>query len=339
MRYIEIPETPLKLSAICLGGAMYGSAIPENESFKMMDRFFELGGNYVDTANVYADWIEGSAGASEKTIGKWLKKTGLRKSFAIGTKGGHPEIVSNPKPTNLSKVVLDEHLSRSLERLQTDYIDVYFVHRDEPSRSVAEILETMNEFITDGRVKAIGVSNFSLPRLIESREHAKKIGLTGFCANQIGWSLATLKNQELIDRERVYMDDKLLKWHQSTGFPTLAYSSQAAGFFAGKYGCPIQDTTAGYFPWVVQHYYSEENFQRFKRAKTLAKKYFCSTNDIALAYINNQTFPAIAIIGSRNVQQVEDSCKNANLVLDQKDIAYLEEGKGFLGWLKSLRPN
>jgi aryl-alcohol dehydrogenase-like predicted oxidoreductase len=329
MRYFEIMGTSLKPSVICLGAAMYGSAISEEESFRMLDRFFELGGNFVDTANVYADWIDGYAGQSEKTIGKWLKKTGLRKSLFIGTKGGHPEIVANPSPTDLSKSILEEHLSQSLDRLQTDYIDLYWVHHDEPSRGIEEILETMNEFITDGRVKAIGASNFSLPRLIEAREYVNKAGLVGFCASQIGWSLATIKNQELIGGERVYMDDKLLKWHRSTKFPAMAYSSQAVGFFAGKYGCQIQDMTTGYFPWVIQHYYSEENFKKFKRTEKLAKIHSCTSNDIALAYIFCQSFSAIPIIGARNVQQVEDSCKNSDLVLSQKEITFLEEGNVF----------
>ncbi|MBT7676645.1 MAG: aldo/keto reductase, partial [Flavobacteriaceae bacterium] len=138
MRYLEIPGTQLKPSVCCLGTAMYGSAIPEDESFRMLDRFIELGGNFFDTANVYANWIEGGVGASEKTIGKWLNKTGLRKSLIIGTKGGHPEIVANSNPTDLSKNILEEHLSHSLDRLQTDYVDLYWVHRDEPSRDIEE---------------------------------------------------------------------------------------------------------------------------------------------------------------------------------------------------------
>jgi len=314
---------------------MYGSAIPENESFRMLDRFFELGGNFFDTANVYANWIKGGAGASEKTIGNWINKTGLRKSIIIGTKGGHPEIVENSKPTDLSKKVLDEHLSRSLERLQTDYIDLYWVHRDEPSRHIAEILETLNAFIDDGRVKAIGASNFTLPRLIEARNFAKKSGCVGFCASQVGWSLAKIKNQELIDPQRVYMDNELLSWFRESHFPVVAYSSQAVGFFAGKYARKNQDTTVGYFPWAIKHYYMEENFKRFKRAKILAKIHFCTPNDIALAYIYNQNFPAIPIMGVRNVHQLEDSCKRSDLFLSLEEIAYLEGDKSIMQVFKS----
>ena len=336
MRYLEIPGIQIKPSVCCLGTAMYGSVIPENESFRMLDRFCELGGNFFDTANVYANWIEGGVGASEKTIGNWLNKTGLRKSLIIGTKGGHPEIVEDSKPTNLSKNVMDEHLSRSLERLQTDYIDLYWVHMDEPSRSIAEILETLNIFIDDGRVKAIGASNFTLPRLMEARTLAKKNGYVGFCASQFGWSLAKIKNQELIDRQRVYMSEQLLSWHRESHFPAVAYSSQAVGFFAGKYGRKNQDITTGYFPWAIKHYYMEENFKRFKRAKILAKINFCTPNDIALAYIYNQNFPAIPIIGARNVQQLEDSCKSLNLVLDVEEIAYLEGNSSIMKIFKSF---
>ena len=336
MRYLEIPGIQIKPSVCCLGTAMYGSAISENESFRMLDRFFELGGNFFDTANVYANWIEGGAGASEKIIGEWLNKTGLRKSLIIGTKGGHPEIGNNSKPTDLSKNVLDEHLSRSLERLQTDYIDLYWVHRDEPLRSIAEILETLNAFIDDGRIKAIGVSNFTLPRILEARKLAQESGYVDFCASQVGWSLAKIKNQELIDPQRVYMNKELLSWHRESHFPVVAYSSQAVGFFAGKYGRKNQDTTAGYFPWAIKHYYMEENFKRFKRAKLLAKIRFCTPNDIALAYIYNQNFPAIPIIGARNVQQLEDSCKSSDLFLGLEEITYLEGGKSIMQVFKSF---
>jgi len=335
MRYLEIPGIKIKPSVCCLGTAMYGSAIPENESFRMLDRFFELGGNFFDTANVYASWVEGGEGASEKTIGNWLNKTGLRKSLVIGTKGGHPEVFNESNSIDLSRNILEEHLSRSLERLKTDYIDLYWIHRDDPSRSIAEILETLNTFVDDGRVKAIGTSNFKLSRILEAHRLAEKSGFVGFCSSQVGWSLAKITNQELIDPQRIYMNEELLCWHRETQFPVVAYSSQAVGFFAGKYGKKNQDTTSGYFPWVKKHYYMEENFKRFKRAKILAKIHFCTPNDIALAYIYNQKFPAIPIIGPRNVQQLEDSCKRSDLFLGLEEIAYLEGDKSMMQVFKS----
>lgn len=325
MKYSKIPEIPLEPSVICLGTAMYGSAIDESESFRMLDAFFELGGNFLDTAHIYADWIPSGSGASERTIGKWLNKTGMRDKAVIGTKGGHPDL----NQMNIPKVSyrdLEIHLTQSLERLGIDAVDIYWLHRDEPSIPVSEILEILNSFINKRQIKAIGASNWSLTRLKEAQVYAKKHGLHGFCASQTGWSLASIQNAAQIDPTRVYMTPSIFNYHNDNHFPVVAYSSQAAGFFVKEPLRRSGQTGFSQIDWLSKHYYCDDNFQRYDRSKRIGRKYSCQPNDIALSYIFSQPFPAYAIVGARNSQQVKNSCASSRIQLTPNDLHYLEFG-------------
>jgi len=325
MNYREIPGTKLKPSVLCLGATSFGSAISETDSFRIMDTFYRHGGTFIDTAHSYADWLPNGKGASERTIGKWLRKTGTRKSTIVSTKGGHREIHDQSVP-RISQSVLEEQLSQSLDRLQTDSIDIYWLNRDEPHLPVGEILEILNTFIRKGQVKAIGASNWELNRLLEAQSYAEKNKLTGFCASQIGWSLAHISNSHELDPSRVYMKDTILEFHNKTKFPLVAYSSQASGFFAKEALRRSGVQNISQKDWLTKYYYSEENFQRYDRAMKLAFKYRCETNTIALSYILSRSFPSFAIVGARNSEQVESCYASTQLELTKSDLQFLEKG-------------
>ncbi|NQU43712.1 aldo/keto reductase, partial [bacterium] len=146
MRSVHFPGTDLDPSVICLGTGGYGSSIPRDQSFQLLDGFFERGGSFLDSAHVYAAWIPNGAGASERTIGEWQEDRGVRDRIIIGTKGGHPELDKMRVP-RLSPPEIERDLFESLERLRTDRIDLYWLHRDDPATPVDVIMDALNRHI------------------------------------------------------------------------------------------------------------------------------------------------------------------------------------------------
>lgn len=150
MRYENILGTNLNTSVICLGTASLGSLIEENASFSLLDEFVDLGGNFIDTAHVYANWLPIEKSISEKTVGKWLKQRHIRDKIILGTKGAHPNLSTMHIP-RLSREEIVKDLYESLQYLQTDYIDLYWLQRDGVNRLVEDILETLNEQVRSGK--------------------------------------------------------------------------------------------------------------------------------------------------------------------------------------------
>ena len=317
MKYATIANTDLNASLVCLGTGSFGSAIPRDESFKLLDAFAEAGGNFLDTAHVYAAWLPNGAGMSERTIGAWLKSRGVREKFIVGSKGAHPDLNTMHIP-RMSRAEIAHDLQESLERLETDYIDLYWLHRDAPNVPVGEILGILNEHIAARRIRAIGCSNWTPQRQREAADYARQKKVTGFCASQIGWSLARA-NPESAFGGMLFADDAALRFHRETGTALAAYSSQANGFFSGKYDRGLPRDKG-----VLRTYGSEENFARLDRVRIVAEKLRRTLNEVALAYVLCQAFPSYAIVGSRTVEQVAASCRAADLRLSAEDAKFLE---------------
>jgi aryl-alcohol dehydrogenase-like predicted oxidoreductase len=225
--------------------------------------------------------------------------------------------------SRLSPEAIAHDLQESLERLQLDSIDLYWMHRDDPAVPVLEIIEALNAQLQTGRIRAIGASNWSVARIEEANKVAAKRGLTGFCASQIGWSLAQVNPAVRGAANTVQMDDETLHWHRQSGFAQIAYSSQANGFFATPLPQEHGEMTAKQKK-LAPSYLSDQNRARHNRAGELAATLGRTTNEVALAYIWSQSFPGVAIIGPRNMQQFADSVGAADLRLLPEQIAFLE---------------
>ena len=171
MRYRNIPGTDLYPSSICLGTGLMGSTIDREHSFQLLDTLVEMGGNFIDTAHVYGDWVPGGKSLSEKTIGIWAKERGIRNRVMIGTKGAHPALSSMSIPRLSHREIVND-LDESLEYLQTEYVDLYWLHRDDPNRPVADILETLNEQVAAGKIRYFGCSNWRVQRIREAMQYA-----------------------------------------------------------------------------------------------------------------------------------------------------------------------
>ncbi|GGE31103.1 oxidoreductase [Pullulanibacillus camelliae] len=273
----------------------------------VLDRFFAIGGNTIDTAHIYC------GGESEIAIGQWLRERGNREEVVILTKGAHHDH-TGPR---VNPEAISSDLFTSLERLGTDYIDLYALHRDDPNVPVAVIIEALNAHIEAGRIKAIGGSNWTTARLEEANTYAEKNGLVGFTFNSPNLSLA--KAQEPYWEGCISADAAYCEWHKAQQMPLLSWSSQARGFFTGRF-TPEDRSNED----LVRVFYNEANWERLRRAESLAKDKGVTTIQIALAYVINQPFPTAAIIGAQNEEELSSCNEGSEIVLAEDEWHWLE---------------
>ena len=226
MRYVDFPGVNRRVSVICMGTDVMGSSRSTELSHKLLDMYAEIGGNFIDTARIYGQQADGTS-LSERCVGAWLRSRGMRDKIVLGTKGAH----YNPrtKERRLSRADVISDCEHSLEDLGVDFIDIYWLHRDDDTRPVEEIVDTLNELKSRGYVGALGASNWTAKRLAEANAYAARTGKAGFSADQPQWSLA----RQVVpgDTTLVQMHDELREFHRRTGMPVVPYSSQAKGFY------------------------------------------------------------------------------------------------------------
>jgi len=325
MKKLALPHTEIAPTVIGLGTGSFGTAIPAADAFALMDRYVELGGNLLDTAHVYGAWVPGGAGASERTIGAWLASRGCRRDVVLATKGAHHDVGTYEK--RLTAAAIHQDLHESLSRLGTDRVELYWLHRDDPDVPVGEILGWLNEHVAAGLVGAIGCSNWSVERQRAARRWAEASGKVGFCASQVRWSLADFQLPPGdTGSGMLSMDDAMLAWHRETLLPVMAYSSQALGFFSGRYASDTRPGAPGIRDRVLTCYATEANFRRLAAAQRIAAGRGCSANQVAVAWLVHQPFGVCALTGARTLAQLEDSCGAAVVALAAADVAALAAG-------------
>ena len=313
MNYCTIPHTDLSVAAICLGSTSIGSEIDRGTSFRLLDIYAAAGGNFIDTASVYANWLPVEKHASEKTIGRWLKRTGRRDDFVIATKGAHPELDSMHIP-RMSRADIQADLDASLHNLQTDVIDLYWLHRDDPARPVEEILETMNAQVRAGKIRYFGCSNWRAPRIAAAQQAAVAMGMDGFVADQMMWSLAVIDPEGVRDKTTVAMDRELFAYHEESGMAAVAYSSQAGGIF---------QKLSGDSQRIGSAYPLGPNRARLARISAVSADTGLSITQIVLGYLMAQPFVTVPIVGCRTEAQLRDSLTAADVRLTPEQCAFL----------------
>ncbi|MEO8606238.1 MAG: aldo/keto reductase [Chloroflexota bacterium] len=317
MKTILIPNTDLRVSRLSLGTAQFGARLTPADARALLDAYVILDGNFIDTASVYCDWIPGTKSASEKIIGAWLKENGLRDQLVIATKGAHPEL-SSMTVSRLSPAAISHDVHASLENLGTDPIDLYWLHRDDRAIPVGEIIDPLNDQVKAGHVRYFGASNWKADRIQAANDYAAQHGLHGFVADQPQWSLAVVNADQLPDQTTTQMDQAALDFHRRTGFPAVAYSSQAHGYFSKL------DADQPVSANDRRDYDNEVNPRRLKVIQALARQHNASINDIVLAYVLSQTFPTVAVIGPSRVDQLHSSVTALNVTLSSAEITALE---------------
>ncbi|MCM3632793.1 aldo/keto reductase [Paenibacillus camelliae] len=305
MQSIGIDGVRKPITKLVLGSMMLNIERQEY-SEELLDCYVERGGNTIDTAKVYGP-------GSAKAIGQWISKRNNREGIVLIGKGAHPD-ANGPR---VNKAEIERDIEETFEWMQTDYVDVYMLHRDDPQKSVGYILEILNEQLEAGKCHALGVSNWTTARIEEANQYAESHGLRGFVCNSPNLSLAKPNEprwEGCISANEVYVD-----WHERTQLPLLSWSSQAGGFFTGRYSPSYKDDLE-----AVRVYYNDENWERYRRASELAAEKGRSTNDIALSFVLHQPFPTCAIIGPNNTTELTSSLEALHVSLTPSEVSWLD---------------
>ncbi len=300
---------------IALGTVAYGTKISDAVAFRQLDIFVENGGNILDTARVYAQWLINGDGSSEKCIGRWLKSRQCREKIIISDKGGHP-LLSSMEKSRLSPKDIKKDLYESLHFLQTDYIDIYFLHRDDPQIPTNEIIDCLHEEVKSGTIRHIGASNWTAKRINEANIYAQNTGKTPFTASQIGWSYADINYSSVADTTMIYMDNTEHGEYIKNDLTVMAYNSQAKGFFSRYENNTLNDD-------VSCTYLSDTNITRYKKAKELAMLKGATVSQIALCALLNNEVKTIPIISTTNEAHLIESLSAVGVSLTKTELGYL----------------
>ncbi|MCE5258909.1 MAG: aldo/keto reductase [Chloroflexi bacterium] len=319
MRYLQIPGTDITTSVLGLGTASMGTGLNADDSFRLLDAWLERGGTLLDTANAYANWVPGERSLSEKTIGRWLQARCSRQRVVLATKGGNPE-VGSLRVRRLAPAEIRSDLEASLRNLQTDTIDLYYLHRDDPQRPVAEIMEELNRAVKAGQVRYLGCSNWGLERIQAAQAYAAEHGLQGFSVNQVLWNAAVCNPEAIRDADVTTMDLAMHRYHLTTGMAAAAFSSQANGYFGKLAAGQETKVNAG----TRKMYHSLVNIERLARMRQLAEVTGNTITQIVLGYLLGQPFPVIALVGPQTREQLEDSVSAGDIRLSAAQIAFIE---------------
>lgn len=315
MQRITLPNTSYLVSRLCLGGNRLGGDLDQTASFALLDAFVAIGGNFIDTAHGYADWIVGNErSSSEKTIGRWLKSR-KPEGLVIATKGGHP--IDGKK--RLDAASLRRDVTEACANLGVATLDIFYVHRDDPSRPVMEIIASLETLRREGLIRHYAASNWSTDRLVEAEAVARTLGVTGFIASQCEWSLAR-RNPGSNAADLISMDGAMLAFHRQHGMAAIPYSSQAKGYF--------DKVAAGTAGVLAAAYDNEDNRAMAQRLTGLAAKYAASPTEVMLAAMLKAPFPVVPVIGPRNAAQLNSSVACLALEIDAGDATALLQARG-----------
>ncbi|TPI26803.1 oxidoreductase [Mesorhizobium sp. B3-2-1] len=273
----------------------------------LLDAFFEAGGNLFDTGYVYG------GGYTETLLGQWLRNRGVREQSVVIAKGAHSPLCYPD--------VIAKQLAQSLDRLQTDHVDVYFMHRDNPDVPVGEFVDAMDREVKAGRIRGpFGGSNWTMQRMDEAIAYAERTGKQkpGVLSNN--FSLAEMLEPIWAGCVTSSTDD-WKAWLTSRQMPNFAWSSQGRGFFTDRAGRDRRDSEE-----LVRVWYSERNFGRRDRAIELAARLRKSPIHIALAYVLNQPFPSVPLIGPRTLGELDDSLRALDIALSPAELEWLDGG-------------
>ena len=295
MNKITLTGTDFSTYPLALGTGGFGDPLTEEQSKEQLNEFLNIGGNFIDTAHVYG----GEDSKSEKIIGCWFKETGHRHDVFLSTKGCHPRF-SSMNISRLSESDISKDLDESLTYLNTDYIDVYFVHRDDPTIPVGEILEVLESKYKDGKILNYGCSNWKLNRIIEAENYAKEHGLRGFSFNQLMWSLADITEENVPDKTLTVMNQELIDYHTKTKMNAMAFTSTAKAYLTRRSRGVRHATSYGV---DIELYYDNPSNERLlNRLLELCNDDF-SIMDYALAFFSENDFPAIPVAAFSSMKQ------------------------------------
>jgi aryl-alcohol dehydrogenase-like predicted oxidoreductase len=316
MEYGHLPGIDKSISRLVQGTVMIGTDHLER-SFRLLDDVYALGCNCFDTGHLYGH------GTCERALGHWIEQRGVRDEVVILTKGAH----FNADRNRVTPFDITSDLFDSLVRLRTNTIDLYLLHRDDPTVPVGPIVEVLNEHQAAGRIRAFGGSNWSHERIQEANAYAAAHNLTPFVVSSPNFSLAEQIEEPWPDCVSISgpAGEEARAWYQEAQMALFTWSSLAGGFFSGRFTRDNLDAfTSGLDALCVKAYCYEDNFRRLDRAQTLAKAKSRSLPQIAMAWVMNQPLDIYALVGCANGAEFADNVAALDIRLTPEELAWLD---------------
>lgn len=293
---VQLGKTALMVSRIGLGADHFGTAIDDDTATRILDAYLDVGGNLIDTANIYGKWVEGAGNASERFLGKWLKAR--KPDVIIATKGGHYTFDA-PQRMRLSKEEIEKDLDESLMTLSLDCLDFYWLHRDDPKRKIGEIIDTMEGFVRAGKIRYYGASNFTASRLREAEEYAMAHGFSGFSAVSNRYSALTENALTLGDPTLVVTREDELIYHEESKLPLIPYQATARGYFCKKAENRLSEG-------LKAQYQNPYNDALYEKARLFAMEKECSLQTATLVMTAQAPFQVIPLTSVKFPEQTID---------------------------------
>ncbi|MBR7838042.1 aldo/keto reductase [Actinospica durhamensis] len=303
----KLGTTDLDVYGLCLGGNVFGWTADEEASFAVLDAYAAAGGNFIDTADAYSAWVNGEGGQSETILGRWFAARGNRSSIVLATK-----VSRKPSRLGLSAANIHAAADESLQRLGTDYIDLYYAHHDDESVPLEETLGAFDELVRSGKVRHIAASNYTAPRLAEALAVSQREGFARYSALQNHYNLL----------ERADFEDSLAPLLLAESIPALPYFGLARGFLAGKYRPGIEVDSAR--AQAVTGYQNDRGWGVLETLDGIASAHGVPVAAVSLAWLRSQPAVAAPIASARTVEQLADLIASVELELSGEELAALD---------------
>ncbi len=307
----ELGRSGLQVAPLALGGSVFGWGADEKTSFALLDAFVEAGFNLIDTADLYSAWVPGNRGGdSELIIGRWLKQSGKRAKVVLATKVAKWQARPGLSAVNIAAAAED-----SLRRLQTDVIDLYQSHEDDEATPLEETMGAFGELVAQGKVRALGASNFSAARLRQALETSAQLRLPRYETLQPEYNLY----------DRAGYEAELEPLVREQGLGVIGYSSLASGFLTGKYrSAEDASKSSARGGSVVAKYLNGRGARILAALDDLAAKHSASPAQVALAWLIARPGITAPIASATSLEQLADILAAARLTLSAVDVAQLD---------------
>ena len=316
MKKRKLGNSGLEVAPLAFGGNVFGWTVDEPTAFKLLDRFVSSGFNLIDTADVYSKWAPGNKGGESETIlGNWLRRSGNRKKVAIATKVGSEMA---PGSKGLSRAYIVRAVEDSLKRLQTDYIDLYQSHIDDAETPLEETLEAYAQLVKQGKVRAIGASNYSAERLAQALEVSQQHGYPSYQSLQPEYNLY----------DRASYETKLEPICQKHALGVIPYFSLASGFLTGKYRSE-GDVSKSARAKFVKKYLNERGFRILQALDQVAGRLHSTPAQVSLAWLLARPSITAPIASATSLDQLRDLIEATELELDRSAIELLNQASTY----------
>ena len=312
MQLRELGRSGLQVSPLAFGGNVFGWTVDEAQSFRLLDAWLDAGFNFVDTADVYSSWVPGHVGGeSETIIGRWLRQSGKRNRVVLATKVGKP---MGDGKVGLSAAYIREAVDASLMRLKTDHIDLYQSHDDDAGTPLEETMEAFAGLIKAGKVRAIGASNYSAPRLAEALDVSERLGLPRYESLQPLYNLY----------DRAVFEDALAPLCLERGVGVINFYALAAGFLTGKYRSEADAGKSARGANTTKKYLNARGLRILAALDAVAATHGATPAQVAIAWQIAQPAVTAPIASATSTAQLDELTKAATLKLDDASIAALD---------------